>query len=277
MRLGNEQRKLLRASVVEVYAETDTENDYEGRVGISPRSMRTLLLDAAQRPGHHCLSPFAVLDELEVLCKGKEELEWLQLDVLPGGYHDHGSFRRLVRERLLERIETDMRQASALIDEAQYGELFDRYIHQVSAWVKGEKVHNPVTARDEDPDEKTMREVETLLGVSSGNADHRRTTISLIAAWAIDNPGERPSAERVFPEHVLTMRTAAFAKLRKQFALLLRDVFDLLRGEDAGLREGQRAKARAMADRAKELGYCDHCTLEAVNRLLAERYRDLVT
>jgi len=276
-RLGNEQRKQVRASVAEIYGETDNDADYEGRVGISPRSIRTLLLDAAQREGYHCLSPFAVLEELDVLCKGKEELEWLQLDVLPGCYHDHAAFRRLVRERLVDAVEADMRQASALIDESQYGDLFDRYIHHVSAWVKGEKVHNQVTGRDEDPDESTMREVEALLDVTTGNADHRRTTISLIAAWAIDNPGEKPSAERVFPEHVRKMRTAAFAKLRKQFALLLRDVVELLRGEDSGQLEGQRAKARAMADRAKDLGYCDHCTLDAASRLLAERFRDMVT
>jgi serine protein kinase len=276
-RLGHEQRKLLRASVAEVYAEFDTETDYEGRVGMSPRSMRTLLLDAAQREGYHCLSPFAVLDELEELCKGKEENEWLQLDVLPGGYHDHAAFRRQVRERLLDRIEGDMRQASALIDEAQYGELFARYVHQVSAWVKGEKMRHPVTGKDEVADENTMREVEALLGVTTGNADHRRTTIALIAAWAIDNPGEKPSAEKVFPEHVLTMRTAAFAKLRKQFALLLRDLVELLRGEDGGQSEAQRAKTRAIADRAHALGYCDHCTLDAASRLLAERHRDLVT
>ena len=40
--------------------------------------MRTVLLDAAQSPTYKCLSPLAVLDEIDELCKRTAEYEWLQ-------------------------------------------------------------------------------------------------------------------------------------------------------------------------------------------------------
>jgi serine protein kinase len=52
--------------------------DFEGRSGVSPREMRTLLLDAAQSVDYPCLSPFAVLFEIDELCKRTSEYDWLR-------------------------------------------------------------------------------------------------------------------------------------------------------------------------------------------------------
>jgi predicted Ser/Thr protein kinase len=276
-RLDAESRKLLHANIEAVYHETAVDDDYEGSIGVSPRSIRTLLLDAAQRSGYACLSPFAVLEELAELCKGKEELEWLKLDVEPGGYHDHAAFLRQVRERLLDRIDVDMRQATALIDPAQFGELLDRYVQHVSVWVKGEKIRNPVTKRDEEPDAKLMKEVEGLLGVTSKNEEHRRNLISVIAAWAIDHPGEMPAPREVLTAELARIQASAFERLRKQYAHLLRDTVTLLRDDGKGLEPAQRTRAEEVVTAAAELGYCRHCTLELASALLGERYRELVT
>src|SRR5690606_22121749 len=100
------------------------------------------------------------LKEIDDLCRRASEFEWLKLKPLSGHYHDHAYFREEVRRRLMNRIETDMRQASGLVDDLAYEELFRRYINHVSAFVKREKIRNPVTGRDEDPDPKLMGEVE---------------------------------------------------------------------------------------------------------------------
>ena len=62
------------------------------------------------------------------------------------------------------------RVASGLVSESQYGELFDKYVTHVGVWVKKEKVRNRVTGAYEDPDERMMTEVETLLGVKGDHA-----------------------------------------------------------------------------------------------------------
>ncbi|MCA9625570.1 MAG: serine protein kinase PrkA, partial [Myxococcales bacterium] len=198
-RLSGDEQKLLVANVGSLYRETASDVDYEGRVGVSPRVMRTLLFDASQNPDYDCLSPFAVLQELDELCRRTSEFEWLKLKPLSGGYHDHESFRAVVRRRLMDRIEGDMQDASGLIEDVQYADLFRRYINHVSAWVKKEKIRNQVTGKDEDPDESLMKEVEALLDVKSSPKDHRDMVISMIAAWAIDHPGDEPSIDVIFP------------------------------------------------------------------------------
>lgn len=276
-RLDRDQRKRLKANVAVVYQETESEPDYEGRTGASPRAMRTLLLDAAQSVEHPCLSPFAVLDGLEDLCRRKAQFEWLKLEAEPGGYHDAASFREQVRERLYDRIEVDLRHASGLIEDVKYRELFERYVRHVSVWTKNEKVRNPVTGRDEDPDEGMMREVESLLGVDSDHPEHRRTLISMIAAWAIDHADETPTPELVFPGHVKQLQAAAFAKLRKQFAALLQDMVAVLREDGASLDDARRRRADEAIERAVGRGYCQCCVRTAVSNLLGARFRDLIS
>ena len=126
--------------------------------------MRTVLLDAAQSSRYECLSPLAVLDELDELCERTGEYALLQEERLPGGYHDHVLFRKTLRQRLLDTFEDEFRVASGLVDETRYSELFERYVTHVSYWVKREKLRNPLTGQYEDPDERLMEEVEALLG-----------------------------------------------------------------------------------------------------------------
>ncbi len=85
----------------ELYEESDAYPIYEGRIGASPREMRGVLLDAAQSTQYQCLSPLAVLDEIEALCQRKTEFEWLQQDIVAGGYHDVKEFREALLERAL--------------------------------------------------------------------------------------------------------------------------------------------------------------------------------
>jgi serine protein kinase len=276
-RLARDQRKLLNANVRAVYEETSDDVEYEGLIGASPREGRTLLLDAAQNEDFRCLSPFAVLGEVERHCRLTAEFDWLKLESQPGGYHDPASFQAEVRERLFERIEADFRQASGLIEDEQYSELFGRYIQHVNMWVKGEKMKNAITGDDEDPDERMMQEVEGLLGVDGDRDEHRKATISMFAAWAIDHPDESPAPELVFPDHVDKLQRAAFAGLQKQFATLLEDVVTLLRDEGKGLSVVEMDKAKTLVDRALTAGYCEHCALDAANRLLGERFRELIS
>jgi predicted Ser/Thr protein kinase len=285
-RLDADAQKLLRVSIEGLYHESDAAVDYEGRLGISPREVRTVLLDAAQSPDHACLSPFAVLSELDEICKRQTEFDWLKEKQLAGGYHDHRLFRELVRRRLLDSIEEEMRAASGLVEEGRYGELFDRYIAHVGVWVKGEKIRNPHTGDFENPDERMMREVENLLGVRSKHDDHRRGLISSIAAWAIDHPGEKIVNDVVFPHLIRKLREAVFSDRRKGVALVVRDLVTFLRdGQDqrprdpawGELREEQRRHAREAMERLRQMGYCDNCALDAASALLRARFAELVT
>src|SRR4029077_18415520 len=114
-RLDDESAQRLRASIQILYEESVAYPIYEGSIGASPREMRTVLLDAAQDPRYACLSPFAVLDQLDKLCTKESEYIWLQQAPHPGGYHDHGAFRKALRVRLLDLMEDEFRVASGLV------------------------------------------------------------------------------------------------------------------------------------------------------------------
>lgn len=285
-RLDPDAQKLLRAGIEQIYHESSASVDFEGRIGVSPREIRTLLLDAAQSPDYGCLSPFAVLSGLDELCKRTAEYDWLKEKPLAGGYHDHKLFRDVVRVRLLDTIEEEMRTASGLVDETRYAELFDRYISHVGVWVKGEKIRNPHTGEFENPDERMMREVEALLGVKSKHDDHRRGLISTIAAWAIDHPGEKIVNAVVFPQLMRKLREAVFTERRKGVALLVRDLVTMLRDKQRdpahervlnALQEEQRRNATTALDRLRGMGYCEHCALDAASALLRARLVELVS
>jgi predicted Ser/Thr protein kinase len=285
-RLDPDAQKVLRAGIAALYHESDSSVDFEGRLGVSPREVRTVLLDAAQSHEHGCLSPFAVLGELDELCRRASEYDWLKEKPLAGGYHDHRLFREVVRARLLDSIEEEMRAASGLVDETRYSELFDRYVSHVGTWVKGEKLRNAVTGEHEPPDERIMREVEALLGVKGKSDDHRRGLISTIAAWAIDHPGEKIVNAVVFPQQIRRLREAVFTDRRRAVALGVRDLVSLLRDRKEGatvdpgrptLHEEQRRNASTALERLRGMGYCDACALDAASAILRARFAELVT
>jgi len=278
LRLDEESQKQLRAVIPQLYRESDAYPIYEGSVGASPREMRTVLLDAAQSPHYDCLSPFAVLSELDALCELGSEYAFLQEEKLPGGYHDHVAFRKTLRERLLDLLEDEFRQASGLVDETRYVELFDRYVTHVSFWTKKEKLRNPMTGQYEDPDERLMKEVETLLGAPDKVEDVRNGLINTIAAWAIDHPDQAVDHAKVFGPQLRRLREAVFAERRSAVAKLCRDIILLLKENGDGLDAARRGAAERAVERLKtQFGYESGSASDAAVALVRERLAALLS
>lgn len=278
LRLDDESQKQLRSVIPQLYRESDAYPIYEGSVGASPREMRTVLLDAAQSSHYECLSPFAVLAELDALCELGSEYAFLQEEKLPGGYHDHEAFRKILRERLLDSLEDEFRQASGLVDETRYTELFDRYVTNVSFWVKKEKLRNPLTGQYDDPDERLMSEVESLLGAPDEPEDVRNGLINAIAAWAIDHPDQPVDHTKIFGPQLRRLREAVFAERRSAVAKLCRDVLLLLKEGGSGLDAARKGAAQRAVERLKQrFGYEDSSASDAAVALVRERLAALLS
>jgi predicted Ser/Thr protein kinase len=277
-RLDDESAKTLRAAIADLYHEGDSYPIYEGSVGASPREMRTVLLDAAQSPHYQCLSPLAVLDELDSLSEERaSEYAFLQEERMPGGYHDHAMFRKSLRARLLDSFEDEFRVASGLVDETRYNDLFDRYVMHVNFWLKREKLRNPLTGQYEEPDERMMREVEALLGSPDKPEDLRHQLINMIAAWAIDHPDEPIDNNKVFAIYLRRLRESVFAERRVAVARLCRDVVLLLREEGSGLDENRKNAAKRCIEQLKtRFGYEDSSVSDAAVALVRERFNELL-
>jgi serine protein kinase len=277
-RLDDEAQKLIKAAIPRLYDEGDSYVIYEGSVGASPREMRTVLLDASQSTQYGCMSPFAVLLELEQLCRRTNEYAWLQEEKQTGSYHDFEGFRKLLRGRLLDLLEDEFRISSGLVDDSSYSTLLGRYINHVSHWVKGEKVQNAVTGQLEPPDERLMQEVETLLKSADDTRERRHALISNIAAWAIEHPGIRIEDSPVFASYLRRLRDAVFGERRQAVARLVRDVAVLIRGSGTGLDAQQRRAAQRCLDvLCQRFGYEPESAADAAGALIRERYAEILS
>src|SRR3954451_13737253 len=125
--------------------------------------MKMIIMNAAQSAKYACLSPFAVFDELEELVRGVTVYEFLKQEPLPGGFHENKKFIFQTRDKLIDKIDDEVRTSMGLVEERRYIDQFERYVAHVSHWVKKEKIRNPVTKVDENPDEELMGEVERML------------------------------------------------------------------------------------------------------------------
>ena len=275
-RLDRETQQLVRSNVKALHAESDSYPIYEGRIGASPREIRGVLLDASQSPSYKCLSPLAVLEEVDALSARKAEFEWLQQDVVAGGYHDVKEFRVLTFERLLDLWEEELYTASGFVDEGRYAELFERYVQHVNVWTRKERIRNKLTGEYEDPDEKLMAEVERLLEIKGDVDTMRRQIISGFAAWSLDHPNDQVNAAIVFPQHLRQIRDAVLADRKPAVARLTRDLVILTREDGAGLDIPRRKDADAALARLVTLGYCKDCAGDAASTVLRRRFHELL-
>jgi serine protein kinase len=273
---SQEQTKELFAGMERIARESDAYPNYEGRTGASPREMKLLLMNAAQSQKFTCLSPFAIFEELEDLVRAVSLYDFLKQEPLSGGYHENRKFIFQVRDRLIDRIDDEVRTSMGLVEERRYIEQFERYVTHVSQWVKKEKVRNAVTGQDEDPDEDMMGEVERMLEVGAGDGrreDFRREVISRIGAWSLDHLGRKPDYEVIFPRPIAHLREAFFSERKKQIRKINEDLLVYMVDGPARMNaEAAEASKKTLDTMKSRFGYCDNCSKDAVLALVRKRY-----
>jgi serine protein kinase len=274
-RFSSSQANELRKSLPEIWEESESYPNYEGRSGASAREVKTVLFNAAQNPAYGCLTPQSILEELIELCKDKSVYEFLQQEVLDG-YHDHEEFVRLAESRYLDKLDDEVREAMGLVSERQYRELFERYIGNVVAWTRGEKVRNKVSGDFERPDEEMMAQTEAI--VMSGGEDRRefrRALISAIGAHSIDHPDGEIDFSQIFPDLFRRMRDHFFDERKRTLRKNTEKVVRFLGDERAQLipREVEQVQ-QSLAAMKTRYGYCESCAKDALVLLLERRYND---
>jgi len=271
--LTDEEAARLLDAVEQIRGEDASTWQYEGRYGASPRLIRQVLLSAALSEDYRCLSPFAVIDELAALCTRVRENPFLELAKEEGGYRDYAGFVGVVEDRVLDLLETEIRDASGLVEEHRHEELLDRYVVQVSQQVKGEKIFNEITGLVEDPDEKLMRGVEESLGVEERESlEYRRGVMNRIAAWAIEHPGQKMMAAAVLPGQLRRLREAYFEKNREKVIQAARHALEMMEGRGDRLPEpARKTAATLLANMRARHGYCEDCARDGIARLIAKR------
>jgi predicted Ser/Thr protein kinase len=275
-RLSLAQGKELRKHLEEVLRESDVYPVYEGRTGASAREIKTAVFNAAQNPHYACLTPMAVLEELEALCRDKTVHEWLQQEAVDG-YHDHEGFVRVAEAELLDTLDEEIRDSMGMVSEAQYRELFARYLALVSSWTKGERIKNKITGSYEQPDERRMVEFEAIImGEEDDRASFRRSVIAAIGAYRLDHPDAAElDTPTIFPDLFRRLREHYYEERKRQLKQNKQNVLRYLSDERAQLDDkARRDVERTLSTLGGRYGYCEHCAQDAVLFLLRRRYVD---
>jgi len=172
---------------------------YEGRFGASPREIKQILHRTVQNPKHETLTPMAVFDELERIVKDRTVYEFLQFEPR-GKYHDAAHFITMIRDEFADLFEVETLRSMSMVAEEEYDKLLARYIENIAADVKKEKIYNTASEQYEPANQPLMREIERILGLSGAPERHREGLLSRIAAWRIDHPKAELDISAIVPD-----------------------------------------------------------------------------
>ncbi|GAB4145293.1 MAG: serine protein kinase [Planctomycetota bacterium] len=151
----------------------------EGMEGISPRYIQDKISNVLVRD-IPCINPFMVMNELE------EGLDHHSLISDPETKKRFKDLLLVVREEYEEIIKNEVQRAISA-DEEAIARLCGNYIDNVKAYTQNEKVKNPYTGKDEEPDERLMRSIEEKISIpESRKDDFRREIMNYIGALAVE-------------------------------------------------------------------------------------------
>ncbi|MCW5848694.1 MAG: serine protein kinase, partial [Anaerolineae bacterium] len=153
----------------------------EGMEGISPRYVQDKLSNAlVSESSKGCLNPFIVMRELE---------DGLRHHSLITDERQRQHYRELIaviRQEYDEIVKNEVQRAITS-DEEAIKRLASNYIDNVKAYTLRERVRNPYTGQDEEPDERLMRSIEEKIDIPANRKDDfRREIMNYIGALAIE-------------------------------------------------------------------------------------------
>jgi serine protein kinase len=225
--------------------ELQDETVREGMDGISPRYVINQLSRALIREGVTCINPISALRSLR------------------DGLDQHTSINKADRERYLNLIDEarreyddmaklEVQRAFVYSFEESARTLLNNYLDNVEAFCNRQKVRDPITDEEVDPDEKLMRSIEEQIGVTDNAKKTFREEI-LIRMAAMARKGQKfdyTSHER--------MREA----IEKKLFADLKDVVKITTSTRTPDAE-QLRKINDVVDRlVSEQGYCTVCANE---------------
>ena len=153
----------------------------EGMEGISPRYIQDKIANClVSERGQQSINPFMVMNELD---SGLKHHTLITSDQLRTKYRE---LLGVVKEEYENIVKNEVQRAIAA-DEDALKRLCGNYIDNVKAYTQNEKVKNPYTGKDEEPDERLMRSIEEKIEISdSRKDDFRREIMNYIGALAVE-------------------------------------------------------------------------------------------
>jgi serine protein kinase len=154
----------------------------EGMEGISPRYVQDKISNAlVSDVNERCINPFMVINELE---------SGLRHHALITNDETRRRYKELldeVRAEYEDIVKNEVQRAIAA-DDAAMLRMCSNYVDNLKAYTQKERVRNPYTGQDEEPDERLMRSIEEKIDIPEGRKDDfRREIMNYIGALALED------------------------------------------------------------------------------------------
>lgn len=235
------------------------EAEQEGQEGLSPRyihdKISAAVVGVSLEEGKQCVNFFRALRELR---EGLVNHPHIKNETERKVYEERLA---MAEEELMEMLKDEVQQVMVGDDEA-LTEIHRKYIDNALAYKHGEKVKNPVTEQDEEPDESFMRGIEQMIDISDGAKDTFREKIL--------NAMAKRARDRDLDPKVLPFSYKTDERLHKAYKLrLFEQEKDRINWEALISKKavGEDAQKRINALRTglkEQKGYCDVCSAEVI-------------
>lgn len=202
-RLDIESAQILEQKTEEVSAEYEYDNLYEGKFGLSPREIKTIIYKLADTSKN--ITFVETIEYLAKLILKKSEHDFLNMTP-QGDFHHPARFISLIKQYCLDIFDKQLRDSLGLVDNRSYETYIQRYIENVNSLIKGEKIKNTITDKYEDPDEYFMKEFEANINLKEDANKFRSHLISKLGAWYLDHPNQEINFMVVFPDLITKLK-----------------------------------------------------------------------
>ena len=211
-RLSSENKQILSNAIKEVKTEFVFENLYEGKFGISPRSLKKILYKMADR--HENITFLEVIEYLQRLIDKKSDYDFLNMTP-QGDYHHPARFIVLIKNHYLDIFDKELRDSLGMVDNRSYQDYIQRYIESITALIKGEKIKNKVTGQFEQSDSFFIKEFENNIQLKEAPDTFRSHLLSRLGAYSLDHPDKGLDYCEIFPD-LMERLTESFRNEQKK-------------------------------------------------------------
>ena len=218
-RLDTESKQLLQTHINDILNEFNHENLYEGKFGLSPREIKKIIYKLAQK--HETITFMDVIDYLREFISKKNEHDFLEIPP-QADYHHPLRFIHLIKEYCLKIFDKELRDSLGMVDDRSYEDYIKKYIENITALIKGEKVKNIITGRFEQSDLYFIKEFESNISLKEDVDKFRSHLLSNVGAYSLDNPGKKIVYTNVFPQLTKRLKESFRQEQKKMIEALSR-------------------------------------------------------
>lgn len=278
-RFDSESRQLMTQAWNEAMDEFENDNLYQGKFGLSPRDIKSIIYKLTSR--YKVVTFVEVLDYLQRLITKKNDYDFLNMTA-QADFHHPTRFLALIKDYCLDLADNEVRSSLGLVDERSYEEYITRYVLNVNALIKGEKIKNNITGKYEEGDDYFIKEFEQSIALKEEVTKFRSHLISKLGAHFLDNPGKPIKYSEVFPELVRRLQESFRSEQKKVIETVSRNLVffeaelsSKKKGDDVStpLSEDHRKQIHQVVDNlVKKHKYSMGGAIRLLQFLLKERY-----